>query len=132
MAHRLARGLSGLVLLLTLGVTPVVVHAAPGDQPAWAVTLNATSAFSGPTDESVNFGNVPAMTVVQVLDYQGAWAHVLDPRSKAISYISSDQLGPSDPPSPYLLMPLPQPGEEFNARGVATDPIPMSIYPTWA
>jgi hypothetical protein len=56
----------------------------------------------------------------------------MDPRSKSVSYVPSDQLAPGDPPSPWILKGLPKLTDEFSTTGVVTDPAPMSIYPTWA
>jgi hypothetical protein len=69
---------------------------------------------------------------LQLLDYQGDFARVLNPRSRDVAYVPSDQLGPSDPPSPYVLMAPPQLSDQFQASGVVTDAAPMSLYPTWA
>jgi hypothetical protein len=105
------------------------VHA---DEPTWVVTLNPATAYSNPSDSALAFGQMPAGTVLQVLDYQGDFAHVMDPRSKTYSYVASDQIGATDAPSPWLLKPAPKLDEEFNTSGVITDPAPMSVYPTWA
>jgi hypothetical protein len=117
----------GLVLVAGLFIAP----AAAADQPAtWVITLTSVPAYSGPSPTSVDFGTVPALTTLQLLDYQGDWAHVVDPRSKTVAYVPSDQLGPGDPPSPYVLKPAPKLTNEFNASGVVTNTAAMYIYPT--
>jgi len=122
-----------LVVLVALCVSPAAALAAPGPpQPVWVVTLNPVTAVSSPGDDAVSFGQMPALTTLQLLDYQGDFAHVLDPRSRTVAYVPSDQLAPGDPPSPYVLMPPPQLTDEFQASGVVTDPAPLSLYPTWA
>ncbi len=121
-----------LVVLVGLFLMPASALAASSPQPVWVVTLNPVTAYSGPGDGAVSFGQLPALTTLQLLDYQGDFAHVLDPRSKTVAYIPSDQLGPGDPPSPYVLMPAPKFTDEFEASGVVTDPAPLSLYPTWA
>lgn len=126
MPRRLSLALCAFVFLVAL--TPGV-HA---DEPGWVVTLNPATAYSNATDSALAFGQIPAGTILQVLDYQGDFSHVMDPRSSTYAYVASDQLGPSDPPSPWLLKPAPKLDEEFNASGVITDPAPMSVYPTWA
>ncbi len=122
-----------LLLMGALIGAAAAASAAPGvDQPTWVVTLNRVPAYSGPTPQAVAFGDVPAATILQVLDYQGDFARLLDPRSNAVAFVASDQIGPSDAPSRYLLMPPPRLSEEFEAAGVVTDPAPMAVYPTWA
>ena len=123
----------GLVVVVAFTLLPAAAFAAPNPpQPVWVVTLGPVTAYSGPTDQAVSFGQVPASTTLQLLDYQGDFAHVLDPRSKTVSYLESDQLAPTDAPSPYILMPAPKLTDEFNVSGVVTDPTHMSLYPTWA
>jgi hypothetical protein len=92
--------------------------------------VNRVTAYSAPSDEAVSFGDVPAQTTLQLLDYQGDWAHVLDPRTRAVAYLSSDQLAPGDPPSRYALMTPPPLADEFDASGVVTDGVPLAVYPT--
>ena len=133
--HRVAYYVSAAFLLLALSVGPAAAFAAPGPEPAqqtWVVTLDRVPAFSGPADTSVSFGDMPAQLTLQLLDYNGEWAHVLDPRSRTVAYVASDMLAPGDAPSRYVLMPPPKLTEEFQAPGVVTDPAPMAVYPTWA
>jgi hypothetical protein len=96
----------------------------------WVVTLNKVTAYSGPNADAVPFGDVPSLVTLQVLDYAGDWAHVYDPRAHTVAYVPSDQLGPSDPPSRYVFMAPPAVTDEFEARGVVTDPTPLAVYPT--
>jgi hypothetical protein len=96
----------------------------------WVVTLNRVTAFSGPTSDAVAFGDMPAMVTLQVLGYDGDWARVLEPRSRTVSYVPSEQLGPGEAPSRYVFMPAPPLMDEFDARGVVTDPAPLAVYPT--
>jgi hypothetical protein len=119
----------GLVLVVGLCAVPA---AAADQQPTWVVTLRPVQAYSGPSATAIDFGTMPALTTLQLLDYQGDWAHVVDPRSKTVAYVPSDQLGPGDPPSPYVFKPAPPLTDEFNASGVVTDSTQMSIYPTSA
>jgi hypothetical protein len=144
LVSRPGRLVSGLILLAALTTAPSAVFAAPGPgqpqpQPqastpapaTWVVTLNPVTAYSGPTSDAVSFGTMPALVTLQLLDYQGEWARVLDPRTRNVAFVASDQLGPSDPPSRYLLMPPPKLTDEFSDSGVLTDPAPMAVYPTW-
>jgi lipoprotein-anchoring transpeptidase ErfK/SrfK len=104
--------------------------AAADQQPTtWVVTLNAVPAYSAPSTTAVDFGTMPALTTLQLLDYQNDFAHVVEPRSKTVAYVPSDQLGPGGPPPPYVFKPAPPLTDEFNASGVVTDAAPMAMYP---
>jgi lipoprotein-anchoring transpeptidase ErfK/SrfK len=130
----MGRTLVSFVFVAAIASGPSAVFAAPqpDHQPIWAVTLGSVTAYSAPSDGALAFGQMPAQQILQVLDYQGDFAHVLDPRAHTVAYVPSDQLGPTDPPSRYLLMPPPKLTDEFQASGVVTDPARMSLYPTWA
>jgi L,D-transpeptidase catalytic domain len=122
-----------VVFVIVVSLLPAAAVAAPGPpQPTWVVTLAAVTAYSGPSADAASFGMMPADTTLQVLDYQADFAHVMDPRSKSVAYVESDQLGPGDAPSPYILMPAPALTDDFQTSGVVTDPAPLSLYPTWA
>jgi hypothetical protein len=130
---RLTTFVSSFVLILGVSVTPTITHAAPGPDPAtWVVTLDKVPAYSAPREGALSFGDMPAQVTLQLLDLQGNWAHVLEPRTRTVSFVAADALGPGDPPSHYVLLPLPMLIEEFETTGVVTDPAPMSVYPTWA
>ncbi|HEV7662186.1 MAG TPA: L,D-transpeptidase family protein [Chloroflexota bacterium] len=115
---------------------PVAV-VGPGQTPAsatWAVNLNPVTLYSGPSADAESFGSLPALTTLQVLGYDGDWAHVFDPRTRTEAYLQSDQLGPGEPPSRYLLLPPPALTDEFaiDTRGILTDGAPLALYPTAA
>jgi hypothetical protein len=103
---------------------------ATADQASWVVTVDRVSAYSSPAEGADTFGDVPAQTTLQVLDYQGEWAHVLDPRTRTVAYLPSDHLAPGDPPSRYVFLPSPPLADEFDATGVVTDGAPLAVYPT--
>ena len=134
MSFHTARHFAFAMLVAGLLLAPAAAIAAPGtDQPGpttWAVTLNRVTAYSGPSAEAVAFGDMPALVTLQVLGYEGDFAHVLDPRSRTESYVASDQLGPGEPPTRYLFIPPPALTDEFDARGVVTDAVPLAVYPT--
>ena len=105
----------------------------PTAQPTvWAVTLDLVTLYSGPSDQAVSFGDIPAQVTLQILDYKGDWAHVYNPRSRTEAYVPNDKLGPSDAPSRYILMPPPALSDEFDVRGIVTDDAPLAVYPTSA
>ena len=123
-----------LCLAVALGASTLPAVAAPDvNQPppgVWVVTLDRVTAYSSPNTDGMAFGDIPALVTLQVLDYVGDWAYVQDPRSHTVAFVPSDHLGPSDPPSKYVLMSPPPITDEFQARGVVTDPAPLALYPT--
>ncbi|MDQ6672574.1 MAG: L,D-transpeptidase [Chloroflexota bacterium] len=137
---RLGRPVVGLLLAAGLLVGPLAAQAAPGPDQAttpttpaaatWAVTLNPATLYSGTGPDAVAFGDIDSMVTLQVLGYEGEWAHVFNPRTRTEAYVASDQLGPGEPPSRYVLMPPPELTDEFNMRGIVTDGAPLAVYPT--
>ncbi len=100
-------------------------------QPAsWALTLNQATLYSGPSEDAVVFGNIPPSSTLQVLGYQGDWAHIYNPRTSTEAYVASDQLAPGDAPSRYVTMSRPALTDEFDVRGIVTDGTPLAVYPT--
>ena len=97
-------------------IGPASAQAAPGPSQAapavpapviWAVPLDRATLYSGPSDSAVAFGDIDSTVALQVLGYQGDWAHVYIPRTRTEGFVTSDLLAPSDPPSPYLITPPP-------------------------
>jgi len=131
---RPGRTVAGMLLAAGLLIGPAAAQAAPGpDQPApalWAVPLSTTTVYSGPSADAVAFGDIDSLVTLQVLGYQGEWAHVFIPRTRTAGFVASNQLAPGDPPSRYVLMPPPQLTEEFDMRGVVTDDAPLAVYPS--
>src|SRR5579859_1970722 len=85
-----------------------LAQSAPSSAPAvWAETLNPATLYSGPSDQADAFGDIPALVPLQVLGYQGEFAHIYNPRTRTEAYVRSDQLGPGDAPSRYVTMPPP-------------------------
>jgi hypothetical protein len=112
------------------GALAQTAPAIPAPPAVWAVTLNQTTLYSGPSDQAVAFGDIPALVTLQVLGYQGDWAHIYNPRTRTVAYVPSDQLGPTEAPSRYVTMPPPALADEFDARGIVTDDTPLAVYPT--
>jgi hypothetical protein len=118
------------IVLAVLAFAVVVVPAHADESPTWAVTLNSATLYSGPSDEAETFGSIAALVTVQVLGYSGDWAHVWNPRTRTEAFLLSDDLGPSDPPSRYVLLSPPPAFDEFTVRGIVTDEAPLALYPT--
>jgi hypothetical protein len=131
---RLGRPVLGLLLAAGLLIGPAATQAAPGPDQAtpatWAVTLDRATLYSGTGADAVAFGDIDPMVTLQVLGYQGDWAHVYNPRTRTEAFVASDQIGPGDPPSRYVLMPPPALSDEFDTRGVVTDDAPLAVYPS--
>jgi hypothetical protein len=124
------RAFASLLVAVTLLTVPIA-HA--DEQPlTWAVTLQPTDVFSGPTEESLDFGQIPISTTVEVLRYDGDWAYVMNPRTRETGFVPSELLGPSEQPSRYLLLAPPKLMDEFQTRGIVTDETSGTIYPTTA
>lgn len=129
----LPRGVGAALLAGMLAVLPAVVRAeTTTDKRTWVITVNPVTAYSAPREDAMSFGQMPAQVTLQLLDYQGDFAHVLEPRSQSVAYVPSDALAPADAPSRYVLMPPPQPVEEFSTTGVVTDAAPLAVYPSLA
>src|ERR1700687_1350608 len=136
---RLGRSVAGLLLAVGLLMGPGAAQAAPGTDTAvpslpppatWAVTLNRTTLYSGTGEDHLVFGDVDPQVTLQVLGYQGDWAHIYIPRTRTEAYVHSDQLAPGDAPSRYVIMPPPALSDQFDTRGVVTDDAPLAVYPT--
>ena len=97
---RLGRPVLGLLLAAGLLIGPAAAQAAPGPDPAttptapapatWAVTLDRATLYSGTGPDAVAFGDIDPMVTLQVLGYQGDWAHVYNPRTRTEAFVASD------------------------------------------
>ena len=96
----------------------------------WAVLLEAASLYAGPSEDTKGFGLLKALSPVQVLGYDGDWAYIYEPHARGTAYVHADLLGPSDPPSPYLLKRPPDVEEPLAERGLLTASAPLAVYPT--
>jgi hypothetical protein len=136
----LSRPIAGALLAAALLIGPAAVQAAPGptqttpavpQAPAmWAVTTSRATLYSGTGEDAVAFGDIDPQTTLQVLGYQGDWAHIYNPRSRTEAFVQSELLAPGDAPSRYVLMAPPALSDEFATRGVVTDDAPLAVYPT--
>jgi L,D-transpeptidase catalytic domain len=138
-AHRLGRPVAGMLLSLGLLIGPASAQAAPGTDKAtpaasapavWAVPVDRATLYSGPSEDAVAFGDIDSTVTLQVLGYQGDWAHVYIPRTRTEGFVASNVLAPGDPPSRYVMMSPPALSDEFDARGVVTNDVPLALYPS--
>jgi hypothetical protein len=125
------RLLLSAVVGAALCLTPAAVSTAQEQTSgAWAVTMARTTPYASMTDDAEALPDLPPLTLLQVLRYEGDWAFALNPRTREEMYVPSDVLGPSDPPSRYLTMAPPPVFEEFSTRGVVTDSTALAMFPT--
>jgi L,D-transpeptidase catalytic domain len=129
------------LVLVPLALVPLllapVASAAPGSGSAtpppngqWAVTLDRAPLLGSPNDDGDRFAVLGSGAPLEILGYQGDFASVWNPRTRGTAYVRSDLLGPSDPPSPFLLKDPPPPTEQLDDSGVVTDQTSLSVYPT--
>jgi hypothetical protein len=102
------------------------------DNAPWAITLESAALYGGPGEETASFGRLPVLSPVKVLKYDGEWAYVYEPRARGTGFLRSELLGPSDPPSRYLMMAAPPVEAPLVERGILTATAPLAIYPTAA
>jgi L,D-transpeptidase catalytic domain len=122
------RVVAPLLLLVSLLAVPI---ARAQESPAtWALTLQPAPILSGPSEDADTFGTLPALTTLQVLRYDHDFAYVMNPRTRDTGFVESDLLGPSDPPSRYVLLPPPKTLDELDTRGIVTDDTALAVYPT--
>jgi hypothetical protein len=120
----------GLVIGLLLVLAPVKVGASEAE--SWAVTLSPVGLYGSPSNDADLFGEAAAYTPLQVLGYEGDWAHVYNPRTRGTAFVSSSALAPGEAPSRYVLLPPPALNEQFELRGILTDSVPLALFPTWS
>lgn len=97
---------------------------------SWAVTTGEASLRSQPEIADNRFGFARAGTPLQVLGYTGDWAYVFNPRTNGNAYVSSGLLAPSDPPSPYAMMPAPPLAQQLQDTAVITQDSNLYYYPS--
>jgi L,D-transpeptidase catalytic domain len=101
----------------------------PAD-PLWVVNLEALPERSAPSEDSDPLGTLRQFTYLAVLGYEGEWARVLNPRTRDVGFVPSDQIGPTDPPPAYITADPPPAIDEINADARALRGAPLSFYPT--
>ncbi len=103
---------------------------APTPAPLWVVNFTTAPMYAAPTDESESFGTLRQFTYLEVLGYDGEWAHVFDPRTRARGYVSSFAIGPADVPPAYITASPPPAVEDINREGRIVRTQRAYMYPT--
>ena len=88
----------------------------PAD-PLWVVNLEALPERSGPDEDSDSIGNLRQFTYLAVLGYDGDWARVLNPRTRDVGFVPSEEIGPTDPPPSYITADPPSAVDEIDSEG---------------
>ena len=107
---RCLRLLPAFLLVVTGTAAPVVAQTTPQAgaasplpaNPVWVVNFEATPEQTAPDDSSDLVAQLRPFTYLAVLGYDGDWARVLNPRTRAVGFVPSDTLGPTDPPPTYI------------------------------
>jgi hypothetical protein len=92
--------------------------------------MEALPERSGPSDDSDEVAALRQFTYLAVLGYDGEWAKVINPHTRVVGYVPSDEIGPSDPPPAYYTADPPPAVDEIDADGRALRAAPLSFYPT--
>lgn len=100
----------------------------PGDR-MWVVNFEPADSHAGPDASSDRVAALRQFTYLEVLGYEGAWAHVYDPRARRQAYVPSHVLGPSDPPPAWIMADPPPAVEEINREGRTIGAAPLALYP---
>jgi hypothetical protein len=136
-------GLSSVTAVVFLGAAwPVSAQVAPPPQqapgaasllsadPLWVLSLEALPERSAPDENSEPIGNLRQFTYLAVLGYDGEWARVLNPRTRDVGFVPSDEIGPTDPPPSYVTSDPPPAIDEIDSDARALRGAPVSFYPT--
>jgi hypothetical protein len=130
--------LPALLLVISGTAGPVAAQTTPPTgaasplpaNPVWVVNFEPTPEQSAPDDSSDQLAQLRPFTYLAVLGYDGDWARVLNPRTRAVGFVPSDTLGPTDPPPAYITADPPPAVDEINADGRTLRGSPVSFYPT--
>src|SRR4051812_6383363 len=95
--HWCLRSLPVLAIVAASVVTPVGAQPAPPPaaasllpaDPTWVVNLEPVPLRSGPEESSETLADLRAFTYLAVRGYQGEWAEVVNPRTRAIGFLPS-------------------------------------------
>src|SRR6185436_7004859 len=110
-----------------------VVAAPPAPAPdagvGWTVTLQTADLHAGPELRTDILSRIPQFSYLQVLSYAGDFAYVYNPRARGTAYISSNLLGPSDPPPAWVTAPPPAPVASVEMMGRSVGNAEVAFYP---
>jgi hypothetical protein len=95
------------------------------------VTFKATQAYLVPSEDAEPIGSVRQFTYLQVLGYEGLFAHVLNPRTRSEFFVPSESLGSVDTPPPdYITADAPPALETINLPARTVGRAGLAFYPT--
>ncbi len=109
----------------TLSPSPTATPA-----PVWVVNFAAADLYVSADASSDSAGSLRPLTYLQVLGYDGGFAHVRNPRTGTTAYLDSSLIGPSDPPPDYYTAPPPPATDRINLPARAVRGAELSFYPT--
>jgi hypothetical protein len=85
---------------------------------------------TAPDESGDAIGPLRRLSYLQVLGYQGEWAHVREPRFDVTGWVPSSSIGPGDEPPAFITADPPAAWEELNVTGRAIRGAMLSFYPT--
>jgi hypothetical protein len=98
--------------------------------PLWVVNLDVLPERAAPDEESDAIATLRKFTYLAVLGYDGEWARVLNPRTKEVGFVPSEEIGPADTPPAYLTADPPPTVDEIEQVGRTLRAAPLTFYPT--
>jgi hypothetical protein len=95
------------------------------------ITFKATQAYSEPSEDAAAIASVRQYTYLQVLGYEGLFAHVYNPVARKDYYVPSEALGGVDAPPPdYITADAPPAAETINLPARTVGRAGLAFYPT--
>lgn len=94
------------------------------------MNFTAASLVASPDEGAEKVGTLRPLTYLEVQGYEDDWAKVYNPRTRATAYISSNVLGPADPPPAYYTAPAPEAIESIQMPARIVDGAVVSFFPT--
>jgi hypothetical protein len=94
------------------------------------VNFEATSLLAEPDDGSESVASLRQFSYLQLLGYQGDFAHVYNPLTRATAFVPVSVIGPTDPPPTYITADPPPAVDQIDLPGRIVRRGPLSVYPT--